>query len=117
MAKLNNRAISLYRSANDACRNKMLTYIKECVGEFGGSIDTNLDGYYPTCSIDMERHDNFYHNAAIHRIYADENGDMKMKADDYPAYDINKVNTDELIDIAEFLDENIDELKDWNGVE
>lgn len=117
MAKLDTKIISKYTSARDACRNKMLAYIREYVEEYGGSIDTNIDGYYPTCSIDMERHDNFYHNAAIHRIYVDENGDIKMKADDYPAYDINKVSTGELIEIAEFLDDNIAELKDWNGVE
>lgn len=119
--KLNTNSIEAYRNAESLCRCDCANYINGILQERENKrLELWLDesGWYPTCAYDGGNHPEYASNcfSEIQSVYIDKNGELSLDLEDTKWYPISGVSTEDIVRLAEYIDEYFDELLKANEV-
>ena len=98
----------------DACYNARLDcihYITGLLDAHNDNLEVGDDDDYVTVAYDGGDHPEYASNAfsIVMRVYVDSNDDIVLETEDCAAYDIDDVDTKDIISLAECLHRRYDE--------
>lgn len=110
------REYNAYSKAILKAREASIKYLTEVVKSFEGSVNVYFEDCPCCVTYDGGNHPEYNANpySWVHSVYLNKKNELCLDIDDCSEYGVNYVDGCELIDLAGFIDENMEAIEELN---